>query len=292
MLSSKIKHLTLGVSAAFAMMYSPAYATSISVGVTPSFADALSDIIGFFQNYYIVNGNYSYDVVFTIDSPANLKSTIISGGSSGPYDLFLSPDDEAPHDLKDKYPHLVVGSPFHYATDFLMLYSTSVDISGGLPSSLTQDFVIPDPATDVYGKAAVQVLTTTPGYRIALRQGHVKIRVDVGTAFAAVDEGFFAYGFVAKSQICQYYGGSEHYVAGTYHHQYNPEYSAHPYDKIKLTGIQIARTRTKDQDVELTNFVNFLTGNGTSVGTGVIKQYCYKVPDQSGEGVRDKLVER
>jgi molybdate transport system substrate-binding protein len=277
MISSKIKKLTLAASVAMATTSSSAYATTISVGVAPSFAEALIDLAGAFQEYYITHGNLNYNVVVTVDSTANLKSEIINGGPSGPFDLLLSPDNLALFDLALKQPSLVVGQPFQYATDSLMLYSKSQDISAGLPSSLTQDFVIADPLKDAYGRAAAQVLATTPGIVTAFRQGHIKTRDDIGTTFAAVDGGSYAYGLVAKSQICQYNNSSEYYVDGTYHHEYSPTNSAHPYIPISLNGIKIALTRATDKETELADFVNFLTGQGATAGTSVIKQYCYKV---------------
>lgn len=277
--SKKIKHLTVGVLAAFSMIHSTAYAAStITIGVAPSFADTLNDIIGAFQDYYVTNGNLTYNVVVTIDSAENLKSNIINGGTSGPYDLFLSSDALAPLDLYFNHSALVSGNAFPYAKGSLMLYSASVDISAGLPTSFTQALALADPTQDIYGASAAAVLATTPGSITAYRQGYIQTRPDVGTTFAAIDGGTFAYGFVAKSQICQYYGGSEHYVPGTYHHEYPYNNWAHPYLPIILTGIKIARTRAADQETELTAFINFLTGVGSSVGTGIIKQYCYKTP--------------
>ncbi|ACK51585.1 hypothetical protein Msil_2663 [Methylocella silvestris BL2] len=278
MLSREVKKLALGVSTALALLYSPAHATTIRIGATPSFSDALNDIIASFQNYYIINGNLTYNVVVTTDTTDNLKSAIVSGGATGPYDLFLSSGYVSPYDLATSNPTLVVGSPFRYAIGSLMLYSTSVDISAGLPSSLTKDFVIADPATDFYGKATAQVLATTPGILTALHGDHVKTRDDIGSTFAAVDGGIYGYGFVAKSQICQYYGGAEHYVDGTYHHEYRSNNAAHPYLELALKGIKIARTRATDEEAELASFINFLTGVGTSVGTDILKQYCYKIP--------------
>jgi molybdate transport system substrate-binding protein len=280
MTGSKLKYLMLGVStAAFVTMYSTAYAaTTISIGVAPSFANTLNDVIGAFQNYYIVNGNLSYNVVVTIDTGANLESNVVNGGAAAPYDLLLSSDALAPVKLYADYNSLVVGSPFPYAKDSLDLYSASVDISAGLPTSLNQPFVLADPRADVYGTSAAEVLLTTPGVITAYKQGYIQTRPDIGTTFAAADGGTFAYGFVAKSQICQYYGGSEQYVPGTYHHEYVYNNWAHPYVPIVLTGIKIARTRAADQETELTNFVNFLTGVGSSDGTSVIKQYCFKTP--------------
>jgi molybdate transport system substrate-binding protein len=204
MLGTKLRCLIFSASAAaFTMLYSSAYAAStISIGVDPTFANALTDIVGAFQNYYVVNGNLTYNVVLTIDSSPNLESNIINGGSSPPYDLFLSSNGLAPLDLFANHNSLVVGNPFPYAKDSLMLYSTLVDISAGLPTSLTQPFVIPDPTQDVFGVSAAEVLATTPGALYAQSHGYIQTRPDVGTTFAAVDGGFFQYGFVAKSQIC------------------------------------------------------------------------------------------
>jgi molybdate transport system substrate-binding protein len=45
-----------------------------------------------------------------------------------------------------------------------------------------------------------------------------------------------------------------------------------------LTGVQIALTRTSDQQTELNNFINLLTGVGTTAGTADIQSYCYRLP--------------
>jgi hypothetical protein len=43
-----------------------------------------------------------------------------------------------------------------------------------------------------------------------------------------------------------------------------------------VSGAKIAiAARTTDQETELTNFVNFLTGSGTTQGTAVLQRYCY-----------------
>lgn len=267
--------------AATAMISTPVHAATITikVGVATAFASAASDIAAAFSNYYLKNYNLSYNVVITFASTPTLETAIINGGNSGPYDLFLAADREAPHDLANNYASLVEGSPFPYAQDFLELYSTSVDISQGLPYPLTTNFVVPDPTKDNYGAAAAEVLSTAPWYITTIPGGYVSTLPSVGAAYAAAKKGTFAYGFVAKSQICKYINGAETYPTGSYHHEYHPHSYLHPYEKLKLKGIKIALSaRTTDQETELTNFVNFLTGNVTTAGTDIIQSYCFKLP--------------
>lgn len=279
MFDSKIKKLILGVSAALAMMYSPAYATTtIKIGVAANFSATLNSIISSFQNYY--NGS-GYTFVVTVDSTTNLKNAIIAGGATGPYDLFLSADYAAPLALYTSYNSLVVGSPFKYAIGSLELYSgpaNTVDISAGLPSPLTTNLVLADPTKAPYGKAASQVLASSPWNITTIPSGYVFTRPNINATYSAVQAGTYAYGFVAKSAICQYYSGAEHYVAGTYHHEYLYNDVAHPYTQIQQYGIEIALSRTAAQNTELTNFVNFLTGVGTTLGTAIIQKYCYILP--------------
>ncbi|WOJ91281.1 substrate-binding domain-containing protein [Methylocapsa polymorpha] len=279
MFSSKMKKLIFGASIALQAMCSSAYAAAnIKIGVAANFSNTLNAIISSFQNYY--NGS-GYTFTVTVDSTTNLKNAIIAGGTTGPYDLFLSADFAAPQALYTSYNSFVVGSPFPYAIGSLELYSgpvNTVNISAGLPSPLTTDFVIADPTKAPYGLAASQVLASSPWNITTIPSGHVFTRPNINSTYSAVQAGTYAYGFVAKSAICQYTGGSEHYISGTYHHEYLYNDASHPYNQIKQYGIEIALTRTTDQNTELTNFVNFLTGVGTSLGTAKIQQYCYILP--------------
>jgi molybdate transport system substrate-binding protein len=103
----------------------------------------------------------------------------------------------------------------------------------------------------------------------------------VGITQVAIELGTFSYGFVNKSAICNnYFGTTETYPAGTFHHEYLPG-GRHPYHRIELTGVKLTLApRTAEQETELTNFVNFLTGSGTTRGTDVLKRYCYTVPSR------------
>lgn len=279
MSGSKIWKLLFGVSLNLILMYSPSYAAAtIKIGVAANFSTTLNAIIASFQNYY--NGS-GYTFVVTVDSTTNLKNAIIAGGATGPYDLFLSADFAAPQDLFTNHNSLVVGSPFEYAIGSLMLYSgpvNTVNISAGLPSPLTTNIVIADPTKAPYGKAASQVLASSPWNITTIPSGFVFTRPNINSTYSAVQAGTYAYGFVAKSAICQFYSGSEHYVAGTYHHEYLYNDAAHPYSQIQQYGIRIALSRTAAQNTELANFVNFLTGVGTTLGTAIIQKYCYTLP--------------
>lgn len=277
MLKSKMKTLRVGLAFALAMATSPAFATQINIGVAANFSSTLNAIISSFKNYY-AGTNYTFSV--TVDSTTNLKNAIIAGGAAPPYDLFLSADLAAPQDLFTNHNSQVSGSPFLYAIGGLMLYSgpvTPVNISAGLPSPLTTNIVIADPTKAPYGKAASQVLASAPWSITTIPSGFVFTRPNINATYSAVQAGTYAYGFVAKSAICQYYSGAEHYVAGTYHYEYLYNDAAHPFSQIKQYGIKIVRTRTTDQQTQLTNFVNFLTGAGTSLGTALIQKYCYKL---------------
>ncbi len=279
MFGSKMKNFIIGASIGLQAMCSSAYATTnIKIGVAANFSNTLNAIISSFQNYY--NGS-GYTFTITVDATTNLKNAIIAGGATGPYDLFLSADYAAPEALYTSYGSLVVGSPFEYAIGSLELYSgpvNTVNISAGLPYPLTTNLVIADPTKAPYGLAASQVLASSPWGITTIPSGYVYTRPNINATYSAVQAGTYAYGFVAKSAICQYYSGSEHYVAGTYHYEYLYNNASHPYSQIKQYGIEIALTRTAAQNTELSNFVNFLTGVGTTLGTAIIQKYCYMLP--------------
>lgn len=285
MLNSRMKKLAVGLSTALAMIHAPAQAASaIKVAVASSFATAASDIIGSFQAYYFATYGLTYNVAFTIDTAQQIEADIIAGGTTGPYDLFLSSSVKEPRDLANHYASLVSGSLFHYARDRIDLYSLTTDVTGGLPNHLTTDFVIPDPTQDVYGAAAAQILAGPPWNipTASIPTGHVFTRPDAGSTLSAIKKKTYAYGFVAKSQICRSASGVETYPAGSYHKEYRARRDG--YTPIRLGGIAIALTRTTDQQAELADFIAFVTGtadtHGVVVPTGpaVIQSYCFRLP--------------
>lgn len=284
MLTRNMKSMAAGIVASMALMCSLALGQTpisgaISVGAPQQLGELIGQLADSFNAYHNFRGDGTYTVNLTADAVANIKAEIIAGGATGPYDLLISPD-YTPLELKLTQPSLVVGNPFAFAEDKLALYSLTKNINAGLPSQLKDTFVIPDPAQDIYGVAAASVLATTPGALVAYARGRIKTSPAVDVALAAIENGDYKYGFVAKSLICRKFDGVETYTEGTYHHIYSPR-GPHPYLPIKLKGIKIARTRTAAQDTVLTAFIDFLQGRdgvpaegGTPLGTGLLQQYC------------------
>jgi molybdate transport system substrate-binding protein len=290
MFKAAIKKLTLKASIGLfisatcsSVLY--AQAITIKVAAASTFAIPAINLVPAFQVYYSKLG-LNYNVVMNVNTPQNLQGQIIAGGNKGPYDLFLSSDPKEPDNLRRNYPHLVVGNPFPYAEDSLVLYSRSVDISKGLPYPLTAKFVVPVPTASNYGEATAQVLASPP-WRIPPSQipgGFVFTRSDAGTSLAAVNATNYPYGFVAKSGVCgKKTNGPETYPKGSYHYEYKADSKEHPYKKLVMAGIKIAVAgRTNDQEIELANFVAFVTGTPdtrgriTTVGKRVIENYCLR----------------
>jgi molybdate transport system substrate-binding protein len=274
-----MKTLMLGLSAAaLALAAPPAQAAAtIKVAVDTIFANTANELVSAFQYYYPTSG---YSVVVTTADSATLEADIIAGAS---YDLFLAGSKQQPLDLAANHSSLVVGSTFKYAVDFLALFSTSVDISHGLPYYISTDMIMPHPVADPYGKLAALNLIASNPWRITNFPGpHVALAPDASTSYAALDTGTYAYGFVANSSICSLDGaGNPSYASGTYHHVYDREIDL----RVHLTGIKLASTtRTADQEAELANFIAFLTGTADlnsstfTAGTDQIKGHCFKIP--------------
>jgi hypothetical protein len=73
MSNSRMKKLALGLSAALAMMWSPAHAQRVIIATDFIFAAATNDIVGAFQNYYFTNYNLNYDVPMVATGSANFE---------------------------------------------------------------------------------------------------------------------------------------------------------------------------------------------------------------------------
>lgn len=265
MLKEKLLRIAIGV-AAFALSCANAKAaTTITVAVTPTAATAIVDLVADF-----VNANPAYNVA-VVGAPDSLsKDAIVAGGATGPYDLLLAQSYLVPADLKYLHPTLVSGNPFPFAKDTLVLYSTTVDVSAGIPLQM-QAFSLPDPAAlDPYGVAAVQAMGAE--YLYALSKKLPIKTADAGGSYARVEYMGTAYGFTGKSQICTAVTGVEAYEPGSFHHEY--VLGQNYVTDIVLAGIKIARTRSADQETALTAFVNFLT----SAQATALQYHCYKLP--------------
>jgi hypothetical protein len=190
----------------------------------------------------------------------------------------LAADTSAPAYLVNHYSTYVVGSSFHYAQGYLTLWSSTkneIDVSSGLPSSFTS-LIIADPSYGTYGynttdgHAAAQVLSNV--YGITLPDS----RVTIGTPYMSVDNGTYPMGFVAKSKTgtCDPSTGAYTPNADTYTY-YNYAPGTGTYDALIQDGIKIAKTRTSDQETELTTFVSYLSNTSSQ---NVIKSFCYTIP--------------
>jgi len=278
----KTQKLALSTAAVLALTHLSTSAATITIriGASPSLASALVDVIGTFQAYYFAS-NISYNIAVTVDSNQNLKAAVTAGQTSSSYDLILTDDIELSKDLTQNYPGFVEGLPFTFAYDRLDLYSVTTDVNQvatGLKARFTGPVVIADPTSDAYGKAAANLLAEFPWYIDTIPNARVAVQPDVPTVRAGVDLGNYPYGLLAKSAICSNTSGTEVYPEGSYHHEY-PPLAGLRYQRIALTGLKTALSaRTTDQSTELANFVDFLSGVGTTQGTDVLKRSCYTLP--------------
>jgi molybdate transport system substrate-binding protein len=276
--------LAVGLSAAFAMICAPADA-AITIAVAPSFARTANDLVASFESYYLLNFGVSYSIGVVVKSDSLIQSDIIAGGTTGPYDLYLasSVDSVVPLAINDSS---VISGAFLYAIDGLDLYSPTIDVTSGLPFPLTTNFVMPDPINDNYGQAAAEVLAAGPWHILptSIPGGFVFTEPTAGTTYSAIRKGLFPYGFVGRSQICRFDGGTFNYPAGSYHLEYGPAQGLLVPTPLYLTGLTIARNGTTDQATELSNFIAFMTasadsnGNTTTLGTNIIQSYCFNLP--------------
>jgi molybdate transport system substrate-binding protein len=219
-----------------------------------------------------------------------LKSDILAGGNSGPYDLFLAADYVTPKDLVDNHSSLILNYPsgnvpFHYTTGSLVLWSDTVNtIGGGLPNPLDRNFVIADPSTAPYGYAAIQVMNSlpwNPGFTKSTTfpagpSNYVNTATNIDTTYAAVANHTYDYGFVAKSKVCQKYGTppTEHY-SGVSHHEYVYNDPSTPYDELVQYGVGIDITGRSGAATQLVkDFIDYLLTDTDA--RAIIDSYCYQ----------------
>jgi molybdate transport system substrate-binding protein len=287
-LNSTIRKLAVALSAAFMMSHAPANAQTLKVAAAPNFANTANELLGAFAAYYSIVFNTSYSAGLVVKSDASIQADIIAGGTTGSYDLYLASSPEAIATLAINLANAgqtgVISSTFIYAEDALELYSPSVDVTGGLPYPLTTNFVMPDPTSDNYGVAAALLLALGPWHILPtnIPGGYVNVGGSVGTTYAAITAGTYPYGFVGRSQVCQYSNGVYTYPAGSYHHEYSSAIEQAP---LLLTAVTLASsTRTTAQNTALANLVAFIqgaadsNGNTTAIGQNVIQSYCFGLP--------------
>ncbi len=298
MLNNVTKWLALGLGAALAAMWPLPTDAQIVIAAARGFGPAASEIVRAFGFYYGPHRdlNNRGNVTVIVKDAATIESDITSNPLT--YDLFLSTSRDEPEDLAKNNGSLVAGQPFAFAVDAVDLFSPSIDITAGLKSPLTTEFLIPDPDNDNYGEAVAQILASPP-WNIpdsAIPGGYVVALPNASTVYAALRFGKHPFGFVARSQICKFANGAFSYPPGSYHREYKPGDPAHPYDAelVTLTGIKLSRSRTSDQDTELRNFISFLTGTEDAYGdvptdgTRIIQSYCFSPPQHHDQDAADR----
>ena len=319
MLSSYAKQWLLGATLVAILMassfaahaddtkYRPHEKTNINLAVASNFYgvppsnSAITDLINAFER---ANPHYTVTVVDN-GATATLASHIISGNTLK-VDLFLAADTATPLDLLTNHFSLVAPynasfTPplytFNYATGILALLSNTpgVDLSCetgtcGYDPNVYSTVAIADPSLAPYGVAAQTVLTgrydlTPPLSSNPLVHEYPNITATFNAVIAKTDP----VGFVAMSAICS----DGHYPTpgnGTSAVAYfsigsgaTPGFLTNNYNPLTQAGIAIRNDRTPFQNIELEDFVAFLTDFTTSPSTdssmmATLKKYCYNAP--------------
>ncbi|WP_020175955.1 substrate-binding domain-containing protein [Methyloferula stellata] len=288
---------------------------SIRIAVAANFNDALNDLITAWSVFEAGNGN-----TYTATAYAGATGTLvkqITSSSVSFYDLFFAADTTTPNALFNSSTTFISGPPFTYAQGGLVLWSgphNSVDITAsGLPYPLTTNLVIADPSSAPYGLAAATVLNDAPwslglptstsaGYPV----GFVNLGGNIGSVYSTLlTTNTYAYGFVAKSQVCRAATTAPYTAAwnvystppnsGTvYAYEYYPEgggssapnlpspvptsdaHGHHTFQAILQSAIQVKGTGSS---AALQSFLAYLDGDSTfpdQPATDIIKSYCYR----------------
>jgi molybdate transport system substrate-binding protein len=306
MSNSTMKKLALGLSAAAVIWSASADAQQVAnlqVYTTYPFSDTAVELsYSFAATYCCTNFNYGIGIA-VIGDEGDIATTLIGNGQpgTGPYgmDVAFFNTPELPEYIARRYPQLVIGRPFPVAVDALLLYSSSVDISAGLPAPLTTQIIIPDPSyeafnnhlnfpSDNFGFAAAQILAQRP-WRIdpsSIPNALVADGGAVGTTYSALRFGEYPYGIINRASACraddngnnQKYGGASHHVYEPFgRYPYNPEL-------VTVTAVHVNRVRDAATTTAVNNLVAFLKGEKDSFGTAyqsglnLIRSYCYKPP--------------
>ena len=321
MLSNYAKQLILGAAAVAIVMASafaahaegskfpPHAKTNINLAVASNFYgvppsnSAITDLINAFET---ANPHYTVTVVDN-GATATLASQIINGNELK-VDLFLAADTETPLDLLINHLSLVAAynfsssfTPplytFNYATGILALLSNTpgADLSCetgtcGYDPNVYETVAIADPSLAPYGVAAQTVLTGRYGLKPPLSSNPlVHEYPNITATFNAVIARTDPVGFVAMSAICS----EGHYPTpgnGTSAVAYfsigsggTPGVLVNNYNPLAQAGIAIRNDRTPFQNIELEDFVAFLTDFTTSPEAdspmmATLKKYCYNAP--------------
>jgi molybdate transport system substrate-binding protein len=282
-MSTKVLNIVRGAGVAvsvLALSSLSAQAQTVRVGVAANFAAPLLALV----NDYNARIDPSATITITSKSTGVLKGEILSGGTSGPYDLFLAADQPAPvavaavSGLTINWP--TGNAPFLYTTGEIVLWSDTVNISGGLPNPLTANVVIADPANAPYGFAGMQEinnvlsagLTSTSSYPVTVGSYAVHTAANIDATYNAVAAHTYDYGFVAKSRVCQRVGGVETFT-GVSHHVY-PWNGSPGHNQLVQYGVGINISGRAPADTQaLKDFIDYLLTDTTA--RSIIADFCY-----------------
>lgn len=276
MRKNKFHTLAMCALSIAALSANPVEAANIKVAVAANFTNTINILKAAFQTAT------GHTVTVDSNSSSVLQGRIINHTVA--YDLFLSADLTRPQQLLTNNPSLVIGPVFLYAVGELELWSKTVNISAGLPATISQKLALANPATAPYGTATAQVLSSAPWsipYNPAVAYppagtANVFIRPNISQTFSDVKNGLYAYGFIAQSAICTQTNNVKNFTtkAGGFHNTYLFNDAAHPHNKIAQYGIKVVNTaRTAAQNAALDSFVTYLTTSTTSLNQ--IKKDCY-----------------
>lgn len=319
MFRTKTMALAGGVSAACLLLGAPSAGATdyyINLGVAANFYNTALDIIAAYQNYKAGDGN-NYYISAVSDSTGNIRAAILAAGTAttAPYDMFISADTVSPSTVAAAglglvYPGTTVQTPFFYATGSLVLAAQTTNIAScptpgagascGLPttgSSIYTNFVIADPSKAPYGAAARTVINQAP-WSLGLNAStvypvsDVYTQANIGLTFYAVNKPTpsYAYGFVAKSQVCKdgklglAKSGGQFLITKAFEYVYDGSSSpnfghtttaSQTYAKIVQNALAIEHQQGAATKAVIVDFGNYIVGGGDGQGTSYRTKYCY-----------------
>jgi molybdate transport system substrate-binding protein len=182
----------LGVLALALLGSSAAEAGQTHVAVAANFADAAREIAAAYK------AKSGHDVVLSFGATGQLYTQITQGA---PFDILLAADDERPKKaVADGIG--MPGSRFTYAVGKLVLWSRTVDVTGGedtLKAGGFNKLALANPAAAPYGVAAIETLKALKLHDALLPkivQGN-----SIAQTYQFIDTGNAEVGFVALSQL-------------------------------------------------------------------------------------------
>ncbi|WIJ25721.1 molybdate ABC transporter substrate-binding protein [Devosia sp. RR2S18] len=183
--------MRLGALALFLLLGGPAHAETVRVAVAANFTATAEQLSRVFAQ------QTGHELLLSSAATGQLYAQIVQGA---PFDIFLAADAERPA-LAVEQGSGIEGSVFTYATGVLALYSTTLDVTGGMDvlSVEFDNLAIADPQAAPYGRAALEVLSAL-GLAEAV-QARLVIGDSITQALQFVETGNAELGFVAASQV-------------------------------------------------------------------------------------------